>query len=337
MKSRKLTLVILTVATMVLFSGCWLIPSGPAEGVASNEAIYVMNGGSGTISIIDIEEDSVYNDVALTGTYPNQLYVWEEKLYCVNSGSNNISIYNTETMAAEGSIDLGVGNNPMEMVAVSEDIAYVSNLMTNRVFKINLATKTVLDSIEAGIGATGIAVADNKLYVSNTGYDALTYSYAPGTVSVIDTDEDSLIATINVGTNPQDLAVDALGKVHVLCTGNYFSEYAMVYVIDPATDTVVDTTSIGDKNSAGVLFIDQASNSGFCGSWGAGAVRYHTSTLANAQFSAKGATGITVDDDENIWMSNWGNNTVYQADVAGTLIDSIVVGTGPQSLVYVKK
>ena len=66
MKKMQMTLLILLLVTM-LMTGCWLDPYQPPTGMASNEAVYVMNGGAGTISIIDIEEDTVYNEVALTG------------------------------------------------------------------------------------------------------------------------------------------------------------------------------------------------------------------------------------------------------------------------------
>lgn len=337
MKSRKKTIVILAIATMVLFSACWLTPSGPVSGVASNEAIYVMNGASQTISVIDIEEDSVYNDVALTGSWPNQIYLWGEKLYCVNSGSNNVSIYDTETMAPAGIIDLGAGVNPMEMVATDDNIAFVSGLISQSVLKIDLTTNTVIDSFQAGKGATGIVITGDKIYVSNTGYNSLDYSYDPGTVSVIDMESGTSLATIPVATNPQDLAVDADGNVHVLCTGNYFSEFARVMVIDPVTDLVIDSLEIGGSFS--LIYIDDNKNMAYCGSWGAGLSKYDASTLevVDSLFTPYGANGVALDDDGNVWLSNWGTDAVYRIDSFGDMLDSTLVGVGPQSLVYVKK
>lgn len=339
MKTGKLNVVILATLTMILFTACWLNPSGPASGVASNEAIYVINGGSLTISVIDIEEDSVYNDVALTGNWPNQIYYWGDKLYCVNSGANNVSIYDTETMAAAGVIDLGAGVNPMEMVATDDGLAFVSGLISQNVLKVDLTTNTVIDSFDAGIGATGIIIANDKVYVSNTGYDAVTSTYAPGTVTVYDIASSAVVATVPVATNPQDLAVDTDGRVHVLCTGNYFSEWASVKVIDPLNDSVVDSMNLGANNAASVLFIDQEKNTAYAGSWGGGTFAYNaeTMTVVDSSFTVKGTNGIAVDEDGYIWVSNWGTNAVYRYDSLGEYVDSVAVGIGAQSMVYVKK
>ena len=257
----------------------------------------------------------------------------------MNSGANNVSIYDTETMATAGVIDLGAGVNPMEMVATDDDIAFVSGLISQNVLKIDLTTNTVVDSFDAGIGATGIAVSNNKVYVSNTGFNTLDYTYAPGTVTVYDIASAAIVATVPVNTNPQDLAVDADGRVHVLCTGNYFSEWASVKVIDPATNIVVDSLSLGHNNAASVLFIDENKNTAYAGSWGGGTFAYNAETMAvvDSSFTEKGTNGIVVDKDGYIWVSNWGTNAVYRYDSLGEYVDSVAVGVGAQSMVYVKK
>ena len=187
--------------------------------------------------------------------------------------------------------------------------------------------------MDAGQSATGIAVSGDKIYVTNAGVNP-DYSYAPGTVSVFNVSDGSLEATINVATNPQSVAVDAGGKVHVLCTGNYWDEYAQVKIIDPVSDTVIDSVMIG--NMAGVLYINEVYNVAYVGSWGAGLVTYSTDTyeVIDNPFISVGGNGIVADSDNSIWTSNWGNNMVYKVDELGTVVDSLAVGTGPQSLVY---
>ncbi|MFA6618880.1 MAG: YncE family protein [Candidatus Neomarinimicrobiota bacterium] len=338
MKARKMTVLLIASIILLLLNGCWIDPTGPAAGVASNEAVYVLNSYSSTISVIDVEEDSVYNDVALTGKWSNHLSLYEGKLYCVNSGSNNISIYNTADMKMEAPIDLGAGNNPMEMV-IRDDIAYVTNLISAKVIKIDLATKTVIDSIDAGVGATAIALREDNIYVTNSGYDPVAYSYDPGTVSVIDINTEETFATIPVALNPQDIAVDALGYIHVLCSGDYYSKFAKVLKIDAQSNTVIDSLCLADGNSSGVIYIDKLSGVAYCGAWNKPSLSYDTNTMdvLNNEFSFEGASGFVTDDDGNIWISYVNLNSVYKYDEAGTILDSAKVGMGPQSLAYIKK
>jgi len=135
-------------------------------------AIYVLNSAARSISVIDLEADTVYNNVATVGTWPNQLVYRDGLLYCVNSGSNNISIYDTEnSFTAATPIDLGSGNNPTNMVFVNDNTAYVACSVSNKVLKVNTATKTVTTEIAANVGTTGIIYLNNKIYACNTAFN----------------------------------------------------------------------------------------------------------------------------------------------------------------------
>ena len=327
---------IMVFSLLILLSGCWLNPHQPSQTYETDEALYVMNGGGATLSIIDIERDTVYNNVALTGMWPNQILFLNDKLYCVNSGSNTIGIYDPVTFENESSIALGYGQNPMEMVVDADSmIAYVSCLMSDKVLKVNLNTKEVMDSIDVGNGPTGMAISNHKVYVTNTAVND-DYTYGQGTVSIVNMNDDQVVKTIHVNTNPQDIDVDADGLVHVLCTGDYWSEFASVCVIDPDHDSLIAQIEIG--SSAGVLFIDRNTHRGFCGSWGTGIVRYDTDTFGDTlSFATRGANGIAVDTDGNYWVSEWDSDQVFKLNMHGTVIDSFQMGTGPQSIVYVNK
>jgi len=52
-----------------------------------------------------------------------------------------------------------------------------------------------------------------------------------------------LITTSQV--NPQDLAVDAAGQINVVCTGDYWSTFGVMDVIDTATRSVVASVPLG--------------------------------------------------------------------------------------------
>ncbi len=333
MKKSALLTPIALISVIVLVAGCWLRPYVPPVGFDSNEAVYVMNGGSETISIIDIEEDTTYNDVTLTGRWPNQILLHDGKIYCVNSGANSISIYDAASFEEESPILLGNGQNPMEILITDDDILYVSCMISNSVLRIDLATKAVTDTITVGISPAGIVESNSKIYVTNTAVDA-SYAYGQGSVSILDAEAGTLLKTINTNMNPQDIAVDALGNIHVLCTGNYYSIFASLQVIDAGGDSITHTIEIG--TSAGVLHIDKQNNKGYCGAWGKGCVVYSTEskTILNNAFLGKGGTGITSDNEGNIWISDFSGNKVYKCDTSGTAIDSFIVGGGPQSLIY---
>ena len=91
--------------------------------------------------------------------------------------------------------------------------------------------------ITVGSGPTGVAVSTTRAYVTNT---------TDGTVSVIDTSTNNVVATIGVGQEPGAVAVRG-NRVYV---ANYVS--GTVSVIDTTTNAVVATVAAGGAVPSGV-------------------------------------------------------------------------------------
>ncbi|HOT96334.1 MAG TPA: YncE family protein [bacterium] len=321
-------------ALSFLISACEDEPTKPKTPAVS-KAIYVLNSAATSISVIDLTEDKVYNNVQTVGTWPNQLVYRNGYLYCVNSGSNNIMKFDVNNWQAQPPVALGTGKNPMNMVFYNNQYAYVACSMSNEVLRVDMTNNTVVKTIKAGVGATGIEIANSKVYVTNTGYAGWGNPYLTGTVTVINAATGDSLRTIKVGTNPQSIAVAKDGKLHVSCTGDYGAIPGVVSVIDPATDTVVQTVNIG--GSPGLIALAPDAKLGFLSVWGAGALVYNTSTYAvvngpASMWLGKGGSGILVDTDEHIWLSVWDDDQVVKAKTDGTILATYNVGDSPAAL-----
>jgi YVTN family beta-propeller protein len=333
----KKSIVSLLVALLFItfFIGCEDDPE-KEKAPKTASALYVLNAGGQSISVVDILENQVYNNVATVGTWPNQLVYKDGKLYCVNTGSNNIMIFDVDDFAANPEIiDLGNGHNPQNMVFVDDDIAFVSCSLSESVLEVNVKTKTVLQEIDAGLGCTGIALSEGKIYASNTAYDASTYGYGQGTVTVINAETGAVITTINVDMNPFGIATAPDGRVHVVCTGDYWQNFGKVQIIDPTTNTIVQTIDVG--GSPGNLVFSEADNLALLTVWGMGCITYSTETLqvvngADATFLGKGGSGVAADKDGNIFVSVWDDDQVIQLDQGGIVVNTYDVGDSPSAL-----
>jgi len=336
---KSIVLVLSALLFVAFFTGCEDDPK-KEEAPVTASALYVLNSGGQSISVVDILENQVYNNVATVGTWPNQLVYRDGLLYCVNSGSNNIQIFDVDDFAANPEvIDLGAGHNPQNMVFIDDDIAYVSCSISESIVKVDVSSKTVLDEIDAGRGCTGIALSDGKIYASNTGYDATLGDwggYWPGTVTVFNATTGAVIKTIDVGLNPFSAGVAPDGTVHVVCTGDYgATTMGQVMIIDPTTDTVVNTIDIG--GSPGSIFFSEADNLAFVTVWGGGCLSYNTETLTvindpNNAFLGKGGSGAAADKDGNIFVSVWDDDQVIQLDKGGIVLNTYDVGDSPSAL-----
>ncbi|MFP4366821.1 MAG: YncE family protein [bacterium] len=112
---------------------------------------------------------------------------------------------------------------------------YLSNgSLDGQVYKIELQTGTVLDSIEVGMGPEQMVIAGNHLFVANSGgwgYD--------NTVSVIDITSDEVLENITVGDIPVAVKSDRAGNIWVLCRGKVVYNDTWTEIIEETNSRLV--------------------------------------------------------------------------------------------------
>ncbi len=249
-------------ALAVLLSGC---PD-------AQQAI-VVNGSSDNASAVDLSTGTVTSDLGgmTLGPVPNRIEVIGTIAYVVNSGdftgaNASVQVIDLTTNTILNTIPIPDGENPWDLAVVSPNKVYVTALYGNNVTIIDPTVQgapAVLGTIPlptfGGVpaGPASIIVLGGYAYTANSGYDAATFGYVTGSVSVIDMSTDALVDVdgdpgngsdtpiFTTGLNPQDLAVDGEGEIHVVCTGDYWSVFGVVDVIDPASWTVTSSIPLG--------------------------------------------------------------------------------------------
>lgn len=268
--------------------------------------IYTVNSESRTLSRIDTSTDNVQNNFAQLGVIPNKLIADENYLWVVNSGDNAVQKISRLSGATITNINIEASCNPWDAF-LEGDFLYVTGLFTNKVYKVNTISQTVVGFVEVGNSPEALCVYNGKLYVTNTG--GWQNNYANSSVSVIDLDSFQVIATIPVSANPQYL-VEQNGLIHVSCTGNWINQFGAVCVIDPISNEVIHTLPIG--GSLGSIWIN-ASHIALVGD-GSGNFLYrynaHDFTILNDSDNPLTPGGYVVDGDhEQIALldPNWGS------------------------------
>ncbi len=254
-KMNRITLLALLCMTLAL-AGC----PDPRQAL-------VFNQSSDNISSVDIATGSVTSNVGSLSIGPlaNRAVLRGNNAYVVNSGAYpgatgaSIQVIDLSTNNVVNMIPLPDGDNPWDIAFVSDTKAYITALYGNRVTVINptlsgaaAITGTILLPVFNGpagdvpAGPEGIVITGGYAFTANTGFDTATFGYVTGSVSVIDTATDTVTGLINTTqVNPQDLTVDAQGQINVICTGDYWSTFGVMDVIDPATLTVIDSVPLG--------------------------------------------------------------------------------------------
>lgn len=249
-------------------------PTGIA---ATNQYVFVANGETNNLSVIEVATSRVKPDLIAVGSSPMAVAVspngaW---VYVANYGSNDVSVIDGRTLKEVTRIKVGKG--PFG-IAVSPDgkRAYVTNFDSNDISVIDTASRQVIQTIKdipypsdikvspdgrrAYVASLEIVVVDLergralreievdefpwRLAVAPDGQFVYTTidpndSGTPGKVQVVNTQNNRVIANIDIGLDPLGLAITPDGGF--LLAVNYTSNN--VSVIDTQQQKVIATLS----------------------------------------------------------------------------------------------
>lgn len=356
---KRIKLFLLALVAALLFSCKPEDPVTPVNPKALNlgSGLFVLNEGNfqfsnASLSFYDIEADTVGNNLfykvndAPLGDVAESMALVDGQLYVVVNNTNLIYKVNATTMVCDTTKPFKLGDfySPRELFFVSPEKAYVSDLMGAGLWIINPKDMSHCGFIQTGKTTEKMVSVGNELYVSNW-----SNYYLPGmeknTIQVIDMNNDVKVTEIQVGKEPNTMAVDKNGHVWVLCEGAVWeadAELPSLWEINPLTKTaekcrefdgtamVLRTNPTGDQL---YLFLDNEVR------------RFDIATLSLSEsfciaaqeegmfynMAVEPETGdIYVTDAKNYMM----NGTVYRYSSDGVLLSSFEAGAIPSAMLF---
>lgn len=224
--------------------------------------IYVLceglfNKNNSTLACIDYDAHTLYRNFfgetagnkRGLGDTANDLQRYNNELWIVVCTSSQVEVIDISTGKSIKQIPFFSNENGQKIARQPRYItfhggkAYVCSF-DGTVSRINTQTYEVEATTRCGRNPDGIAVANNKLYVSNSGGldiqspSGLTYD---NTISVVDLNTFKEIKKIEVGINPHKIAADSQGDVYVVSRGNHANIKAKFHRLDSKTDELVET------------------------------------------------------------------------------------------------
>lgn len=225
----------------------------PASGIViGNSGVF---GGEGSLTVYDPETEAT-TEVPAQGGFVTSLALRGDNVFVLANTADVINRYTAEDFTQTGQVQSP--RPPRGMAFASEDKAYVTNLSDSNfetgeitfpgtVSVVDLETNEITgELIEVGDYPEGIAVAEGKAFVANSGL-----SGASSTLSVIDASTDAMVGTVEVGCfGPDAVFVDDEEDIVVVCLGR--SSYAErgatdgeVVFLDPQSEAVVSRVPLG--------------------------------------------------------------------------------------------
>jgi YVTN family beta-propeller protein len=134
-----------------------------------------------------------------------------------------------------GTYSWGTAVNP------DTNLVYTANYQDDTVSVIDGATNTVVATVPVGLWPDGVAVNPNtnRVYVINRFYELNKPWESYGSVSVIDGASNTVVATMPVGNDPADVAVNP--NTNLI----YVADSYRVYVIDGTSNAIVANVWVG--------------------------------------------------------------------------------------------
>ena len=216
------------------------------------DRLYILSEGlihlnNSTLALYDFDTRTTATDWFGTingrrlGDTANDMGIYGQKLYLVVSTSGQVEVVDKLTGRSLKQIplkdEMGRSREPRN-IAFHEGFAYVCSF-DGTVAEIDTSGLTVTRITTVGRNPDGIAVANRKIYVSNSG--GLSFPNYDSTVSVIDPVLFQEIKKIEVGANPFTLQADSRGQLYVVTRGNYGNERYQLHLIDTQTDEYAAT------------------------------------------------------------------------------------------------
>jgi YVTN family beta-propeller protein len=193
--------------------------SGALAGGSPAGLLLVVNKGDGTLSIVDPaagrqiarvnEEGRTGHEVAVSPDGKRAFVPIYSSVGVGQAGTDGhlIRVIDLEKHAIVGTIDLGRGLRPHRPVfGPRNGLLYVTTELGHSVTIIDPATLAVVGSIPTG------EPESHMLVISGDGHRGYTANVSSGTVSVLDLDARSLVATIPVATVVQRISLSTDGR-----------------------------------------------------------------------------------------------------------------------------
>lgn len=221
------------------------------------EGPYSASGAPGKITYYDIKTGATDLDYYQKingkelGKNANDLQLYGSKIYCVVTGTDAGNDAYVDVMEAATGKSIkrinfydASGSFYPRYIVFNKNKAYVSNY-DGKVSRIDTASLEIETNVNLSKGLEQLAIANNKLYVTNSVHPQHTGK--GNVVSVIDLNTFTKTRDIEVLVNPTRIAATLAGDVLVTNEGTWGENNAGVTRINTSTDTKTEVYNYGES------------------------------------------------------------------------------------------
>ena len=338
-------LVIYAILIAVVFSACKKEETTPQENVLKDGVFVVNQGnftaGNATLSYYETAAGKLVNDLFYDvnnvplGDVAQSITIDGDLAFIVINNSGIVYVIDRKTAEFKGKITQLT--SPRYFLKINDQKAYVSDLVSNNISIVNPTTYENTGEIPVNRSTESMVLIDDKAYVAH--WSGYLQALKNNKVLIIDTEQDIVIDSIEVGVEPNSMIVDKDKNLWVLCSGGYDSEeIPSLWKINTQNKSVIKKYEFNDiaLNPASLVGNGVGDKLFFLNN-GVYSMSVSDETLpANPVIASSGKFFYTMGIDpqnSDIYLSDaldyTQNGLVYRYDVSGNLSDSLEVGIIP--------
>lgn len=248
--------------------------------------------------------------------------------YIVVNNSGKIEVVNLQDMASKGTIS-GL-SSPRYICMVNNEKAYVSDLFSGEITVFNPET---LDK------TTAISVSGQVEEMVKTASGVIAAGTGANQVYKINTLNNTLTDSVNVGVGPSNVVRDANGKVWVLTNGGWGTEEPKLVCINPADMSIEVSFSFAMSDFPASLKTNAAGTALYWANNGVYKMDVTETSLPTTPFLSTAVYKVASDPETDmIYVSDAGdfnsNGKVYRYEADGTAVDTFNVGVIPAEFCF---
>jgi len=209
-----------------------------------NEGLFQQNNAHlSKISLNPLEINNLFFEEKTgrpLGDTGNDMQVYDGKIFIVMNVSSTLEILDEKTGVSIKQISMvenGIPKQP-RYITFNANKAYIS-CYDGYVDVLDLTLLAITNRIKVGANPEQLAIANDKLYVANSG--GLNFPNVDSTVSVVSLSSEVETNKITVGKNPGPLLVDSQNEVYVISRGDYSSIPSRMHRISSVSDSKIQS------------------------------------------------------------------------------------------------
>lgn len=221
MTLRDLLLAVLATLLSLTITSCDLLGSEDNESTVVTDGVYVANqgnfsDGNGSVSIYDPSSGDVTSEaIGSLNSIVQSIALRDDRLYLAANTGGRIDVFNAEDQTQQQQLT-GL-SGPRYLTFPDDDTAFLtdqsfSGPSTVQVLDVDENSTEISTSIEVPGLPEGITNTGDRVYAALGGFSDTTL------VAAIDTDDQTLTETIEVGCAPRYAVADREDDVFVICS-----------------------------------------------------------------------------------------------------------------------